>query len=155
MGNRVSDQIVPQKRKRPKIRIRRELHCRRPCKDCRLFVPREIKAVPEQWTLEQLVEVAMAGLTDRERYVLELWCGHRGDPVRQADLAAEFHLSTTRVGQIERTAIRKMRKPHQRLAMFQQLLPAVLSRGKDDFYTRLFIKLFWLKREDISNILNS
>ena len=107
--------------------------------------------MPEQWTLEQLVEDAMAGLTDRERYVLEQRCGYRGDPVRQADLAAEFHLSTTRVGQIERTAIRKMRKPHRRLMMFQRLLPTVLSRGKDDFYTRLFIKLFWLKREQILN----
>ena len=97
----------------------------------------------------------MAGLTDRERYVLEQRCGYRGEPVRQSDLAAEFHLSTTRVGQIERTAIRKMRKPHQRLAMFQELLPVVLSRRKYDFYTRLFIKLFWSKREHISNISNS
>lgn len=153
MGNRVSDQIVPQKRKRPKIRIRRELRCRRPCKGCGLFIPREIKAVPEQWTLEQIVEDAMAGLTDRERYVLEQRCGYRGEPVRQSDLAAEFHLSTTRGGQIEKTAIRKMRKPHRRLMMFQQHLPTVLSRGKDDFYTRLFIKPFRLKPEHILNIL--
>lgn len=108
----------------------------------------------EPLNLEQLVAEAMAGLTDRERYVLEQRCGYHGDPVRQADLAAEFNLSRTRVGRIENTAIRKMRKPHQRLMMFQQLLPTVLSRGKDDFYTRLFIKLFWLKPEHISNILN-
>ncbi len=108
----------------------------------------------EQMKLEQIVAEAMAGLSERERYVLEQRCGYRGDPVRQADLAAEFNVSRARVGQIENSALRKMRVSYQRIKMLQEYLPTVLSCENDTFYSRLLIKLFRLKPEHISYILN-
>ena len=104
--------------------------------------------------LEQIVAEMFEKLTPKERYIMEQRCGYHGDPVTQTKIAAEFNISRARVGQIENNAIRKMRNPYPRIKMLYENLPSILSRGKDDFYARLFIKLFRLKPEHISNILN-
>ena len=109
----------------------------------------------EQMNFEKAVAEALAGLSERERYVLEQRYGYRGDPVKQADLAAELNISRTRVGQIENNAIRKIRQPYPRIKMLQEYLPTVVSHEKDNFYSRFFIKLFRLKPEHILHILQA
>ena len=103
--------------------------------------------------LEQVVAEALATLPERERYVLEQRCGYRGEPRSQHDLASELGVSRARVGQIEMSALRRLRAPYQRIRYFYDILPAVISRGEDDFYTRFFIKLFGLKSEHIARLL--
>ena len=107
----------------------------------------------EQSNLEKTVSEILEYLTPRERYVLEQRYGYRGEPVKQTDLAAEFNISRTRVGQIENNALRKIRQPYPQIKMLQEYLPTVLSREKDDFYFLFFIKLFRLKPEHIHHIL--
>lgn len=109
----------------------------------------------EQMSLEQIVAEALAGLSDRERYILEQRCGYHGKPVSQTKIAAEFNISRARVGQIENNALRKLRSPYPRIKKLQEFLYPAVSRGKDDFYARLFIKLFKVKPEHIPNILQS
>lgn len=105
--------------------------------------------------LEQIVAEALAGLTERERYVLEQRYGRWGKPRSQNDIGIEFGVSKTRIQQIEMGALIKMRSPYHRIKQLQEFLPRALSRGKDDFYARLFIKLFKLKPEHILNILQT
>lgn len=103
----------------------------------------------EQLNLEQIVAEMFENLTPRERYILEQRCGYHGDPITQTKIAAEFYISRVRVGQIENTAIRKMRKPYPRIKMLQEYLPTVLFCENENFYSRLLIKLFRLKPEQV------
>lgn len=107
----------------------------------------------EQVCLEQIVDEALGALTDRARYVLEQRYGYRGKPVTQKDLGIKLGVSHSRVGQIEEGALRKLRYPLDRIKRLESFLPQALSRGKDDFYARLFIKLFKVKPEHIQNHL--
>ena len=101
----------------------------------------------EQMSLEQIVDEELETLTDRERYVLEQRYGYRGEPVTQKELGAAFGVSGSRIGQIEEAALRKLRYPFDRIKRLESFLPQAISRGKDDFYARLFIKLFKVKPE--------
>lgn len=104
--------------------------------------------------LEKVADEAFWVLLERERNVLEQRYGYRGKPRMQKDIATEFGVSKTRIGQIENNALRKMRIPYQHIKTLQGFLPAALSYETDNFYSRLLIKLFRLKPEHISYILN-
>ena len=110
----------------------------------------------EQMKLEQIVAEALAGLSERERYVLEKRYGYRGDPVMQKDLAAEFGISAARIGQIEGKALRRIwwENP-EKLKELQPFLYQALSQGNDNFYARFFTKVFDLSKSNVLHILES
>ncbi len=120
-----------------------------------IYKDAEMTAHCKQQILEMIVDEELKALTDRERHVLEQRYGYRGKPVTQKDLGIEFGVSPSRVAQIEEGALRKLRYPLDRIKMLESFLPQAISRGKNDFYARLFIKLFKMKQIHIQNILQS
>lgn len=91
-------------------------------------------------------------LSDREHHILKLRCGYEGKVRTQKDLGLQFNIATTRVQQIETSILRKLRHP-TRIKKIQPFMNLALSRGKENFYARLFTKVFKLNQEQIQNIL--
>lgn len=104
----------------------------------------------EQMKLEQIVDEALDLLTERERAVLELRYGYRGEPVTLTKIAAELGVSRTRVVQIENNALRKLRPFY----LIRRLEPffgkVVCEENRNSFYYRLFIKLFEYRRNPLN-----
>jgi hypothetical protein len=108
----------------------------------------------EQMSLEQVVNEALNILPDRERTVLELRYGYRGEPMTQKDLGAELGVSGTRIQQIEEKALRKIRYSCWIKELFPLIYYAV-SPGQDSFYARFFIRVFKLNQGLIDNLLEA
>lgn len=110
--------------------------------------------MPEQMNLDQTVDEALKTLTDRERQVLELRYGYNGKALTQIAIGEAYDVTKTRIQQIEESAIRKLRHPY-RIKKLQPFLYQAVSQGKDNFYARLFTKLFKLNQDLIHNIIEA
>ena len=100
------------------------------------------------------VDGVLKTLSDRESQILKWRCGYEGKVRTQKDLAADFCVTTTRIQEIERKALRKLRHP-SRIKYLQPFLYTALSQGKDNCYARFFTKIYKLNPEQIQNILNN
>lgn len=108
----------------------------------------------EQMKLEQIVDEVLAGLTERERYVLEQRYGYNGKPRTQKDIAIEFGVNHSHISKIEQKALIQLRYQPTIKELYSFLYEA-LSRGKDDFYYRFFAKLFIMNRTMILKTLQA
>jgi len=93
------------------------------------------KAIPNRVvkvTVEDAIQQALEDLNEKERKILTLYFGLKGEtPRSQKELAREFRVTGSRIGQIIKKAIRKLYLPSRSQYLREYLVPTPEQRFKE------------------------
>lgn len=101
---------------------------------------------------ESCMEEVLGILTDQELHILGLRFGYNNIPKSQKDIGDKFGISRADVGKLEKAALEKLREPDLLKKLHPFLYQALDFRN---FYSRLFVAIFKLKKENVDNILKT
>ena len=93
-------------------------------------------------------------LSARQREFLKLRYGYEEKARTLEDLGLQFNMTISRIYQIEAHILKTLQHP-ERIKRLQPFMYSALSLGKDNFYARLFTKVFKLNPDSIQNILQA